>query len=144
MAEFDGTLGNLASMEPSGLLQHLELYERNAKKIPEKYQKMKNDPSIDKITDAVMTDRDNFNLVMQTAEKGADELRKIVLPAYVRSVRQLQEQAKKQAQASKQKKTEKQMNQPAEQEKEKGQKSKPAEQQAQTGKQKKTEDQPTR
>lgn len=116
----------------------------NVKKLPEKYQKMKNDPSIDKITDAVMTDRDNFNLVMQTAEKGADELRKIVLSAYVRSVRQLQEQAEKQAQASKQKKTEKQMNQPAEQRIEKEQKSKTTEQQAQTGKQKKTEDQPTR
>ena len=116
----------------------------NVKKLPEKYQKMENDPSIDKITDAVMTDRDNFNLVMQTAEKGADELRKIVLPAYVKAVRQLQEQAKKQAQASKQKKTEKQMNQPAEQRIEKGQKSKTTEQQAQTGKQKKTEDQPTR
>lgn len=35
MAEFDGTLGNLASMEPSGLLQHLELFERNAKKHPD-------------------------------------------------------------------------------------------------------------
>ena len=116
----------------------------NVKKLPEKYQKMENDPSIDKITDAVMTDRDNFNLVMKTAEKGADELRKIVLPAYVKAVRQLQEQAEKQAQASKQKKTEKQMNQPAEQRIEKEQKSKTTEQQAQTGKQKKTEDQPTR